>query len=235
MQRRTIRAIGAGVAIAALGLMGLTACSSAPSSNEKVSLTYGIWDKNQEPAMQQIISDFQKQNPNISVNIQLTPNADYWTKLQTAATAGTAPDVFWMNGPNFQLYASNGQLAPNDLVKTSDYPKALVDLYSYQGKVYGAPKDFDTVGVWYNKKLFDAAGVAYPKAGWTWDDLKAAAKALTGKTPRHVTASQLLRTARRTSTTRSPRPAATSSARTARSPATTTPRRSRASSSGSTW
>jgi multiple sugar transport system substrate-binding protein len=183
MQRRTIRAIGAGVAIAALGLMGLTACSSAPSSNEKVSLTYGIWDKNQEPAMQQIIKDFEKQNPNITVTVELTPNADYWTKLQTAATAGTAPDVFWMNGPNFQLYASNGQLASLDNVKTSDYPKALVDLYSYQGKVYGAPKDFDTVGVWYNKKLFDAAGVAYPKAGWTWDDFKADAKALTGKTP----------------------------------------------------
>ncbi len=125
MQRRTIRAIGAGVAIAALGLMGLTACSSAASSNEKVTLTYGIWDKNQEPAMQQIVSAFEKQNPNITVNIELTPNADYWTKLQTAASAGTAPDVFWMNGPNFQLYASNGQLAPLDNVKTSDYPKAL--------------------------------------------------------------------------------------------------------------
>ena len=183
MQRRTIRAIGAGVAIAALGLMGLTACSSAASSNEKVTLTYGIWDKNQEPAMQQIVSAFEKQNPNITVNIELTPNADYWTKLQTAASAGTAPDVFWMNGPNFQLYASNGQLAPLDNVKTSDYPKALTDLYTYQGKVYGAPKDFDTVGVWYNKKLFDAAGVAYPKAGWTWDDFTADAKALTGKTP----------------------------------------------------
>ncbi len=183
MQRRTIRAIGAGVAIAALGLMGLTACSSSPASNEKVTLSYGIWDKNQEPAMQQIVSAFEKQNPNVKVNIELTANADYWTKLQTAASAGTAPDVFWMNGPNFQLYASNGQLAPLDNVKTSDYPKGLVDLYTYNGKVYGAPKDFDTIGVWYNKKLFDAAGVAYPKAGWTWDDFTADAKALTGKTP----------------------------------------------------
>ena len=183
MQRRTIRTVGAGMAIAALGLMGLTACSTGASSDEKVTLTYGIWDKNQEPAMQQIITDFEKQNPNISVDIQLTANADYWTKLQTAATAGTAPDVFWMNGPNFQLYASNGQLAPLDGVNKSDYPKALIDLYSYQGKIYGAPKDFDTVGVWYNKKLFDAAGVAYPKAGWTWDDFTADAKALTGKTP----------------------------------------------------
>jgi multiple sugar transport system substrate-binding protein len=133
--------------------------------------------------MQAIVSDFEKQNPNITVDIQLTANADYWTKLQTAATAGTAPDVFWMNGPNFQLYASNGQLAELDSVNTSDYPDALVNLYSYQGKLYGAPKDFDTVGVWYNKKLFDAAGVAYPKAGWTWDDFTADAKALTGKTP----------------------------------------------------
>ncbi len=183
MQRHRKRALAAGTLVLALGALGLSACSATPSASEKVTLTYGIWDKNQEPAMQKVIADFEKQNPNISVDIQLTANADYWTKLQTAASAGSAPDVFWMNGPNFQLYASNGQLAPLDSVQKSDYPSGLVNLYTYDGKLYGAPKDFDTVGVWYNKKLFDAAGLSYPKAGWTWDELKADAKALTGKTP----------------------------------------------------
>ncbi|WP_308466123.1 ABC transporter substrate-binding protein [Rathayibacter soli] len=185
MQRRSIRALAAGVAVLTLGMFGLTACSGAPASSastEKITLTYGIWDKNQEPAMKQMVAAFEKQNPNITIDIQLTANADYWTKLQTAASAGSAPDVFWMNGPNFQLYASNGQLAPLDNVKKSDYPSNLIDLYTYDNKLYGAPKDFDTVGVWYNKKLFDAAGVAYPKAGWTWDEFTADAKALTNKT-----------------------------------------------------
>ena len=57
--------------------------------------------------------------------------------------------------------------------------RALIDLYTYDGTIYGAPKDFDTVALWYNKELFDAAGVEYPSADWTWDDFKAAAAKLT--------------------------------------------------------
>jgi multiple sugar transport system substrate-binding protein len=64
-------------------------------------------------------------------------------------------------------------------VDLTAYPKQLVDLYTYQGKHYGLPKDMDTVGVWYNKTLFDAAEVPYPKAGWTWSDFQDAAARLT--------------------------------------------------------
>jgi multiple sugar transport system substrate-binding protein len=61
------------------------------------------------------------------------------------------------------------------------YPKSLVDLYSLNGKEFGLPKDFDTIGLWYNKKLFDDAGVKYPDASWTWADLQNAAAKLTNK------------------------------------------------------
>jgi multiple sugar transport system substrate-binding protein len=87
-----------------------------------------------------------------------------------------------MNGPNFQLYATNGVLAP--LEGEPDlrvYPKSLVDLYTVDDKTYGLPKDFDTVGLWYNKELFDAAGVKYPDDTWTWDTFKAAAAKLTNE------------------------------------------------------
>ncbi|MGH8966478.1 MAG: ABC transporter substrate-binding protein, partial [Actinomycetes bacterium] len=119
--------------------------------------------------------------------IQVTPYEQYFTKLQAAAGGGAAPDVFWMNGPNFKLYASNGVLAPlsdqvkQDGVDTSVYPDALVDLYSLEGKLYGLPKDFDTIGLWYNTTLFDAAGIDYPDESWTWDDLQAAAAKLSDK------------------------------------------------------
>ena len=90
-----------------------------------------------------------------------------------------------MNGPYFQLYASNGVIRPLDdevakgKVDLSVYPKPLMDLYSYEGKLYGLPKDMDTVGVWYNKTLFDARGVDYPADDWTWSDFKSAAARLT--------------------------------------------------------
>ncbi|MEY9904752.1 multiple sugar transport system substrate-binding protein [Catenulispora sp. MAP12-49] len=186
MRTRTTLAAAASFAL----VISAAACSSSTSSSGsgsggsgggKVSLSYGVWDATQVPAMQKIIAAFEAQNPGITVTIQQTPWADYWTKLQAAASGGSAPDVFWMNGPNFQLYASNKVLEPltNLHPDTSVYPPALAQLYQYKGVQYGLPKDFDTVGLWYNKALFDAAGVSYPTAAWTWADFQAAAKKLT--------------------------------------------------------
>ena len=175
--------IVAALAASAAALLALSACSSGAGtgSSEDATITYGIWDQNQQPAMQEIADAFMAEHPNVTVEIQLTPYKEYFTKLQTSVSGGAAPDMFWMNGPNFQLYASNGVLAPLDDqgIEASDYPQGLIDLYTYDGSLYGAPKDFDTVALWYNTELFDAAGVEYPSAGWTWDDLEAAAAKLT--------------------------------------------------------
>lgn len=183
MRLKRIAALTASLALVA----SAAACSSSgstSSSGGKVTLDYAIWDQTQQPAMKQIVAAFEKQNPNITVDIQVTPYADYFTKLQTAATGGSAPDVFWMNGPNFQLYASNGQLLSlSGLagVNTANYPSSMVSLYKYNGTQYGVPKDFDTVGLWYNKALFKAAGVAVPTSSWTWADFQNAAAKLTDK------------------------------------------------------
>lgn len=173
-------AMVAGASAIALALAG---CSSPSETggDEEVTLKYAIWDENQKPAMEEIIAAYQEEHPNVSVDIQIIPSTEYWTKIQTSVSSGSGPDVFWMNGPNFALYASNGAIAPlgDQSINTSDYPEALVDLYSYAGELYAAPKDLDTIGVWYNKELFDAAGVPYPTEGWTWEDMQAAAAALT--------------------------------------------------------
>ena len=59
-------------------------------------LTYGVWDLNQVPAMEALVEDFNEDYPNISVQIAHTPPQQYWTKLQTQASSGTLPDVFWI-------------------------------------------------------------------------------------------------------------------------------------------
>src|SRR5947209_3157831 len=165
----------------------LTACGGggSSSSGQNVTLRYSIWDTNQAPAMQQIAAEFKKTHPNINVQVQVTPFTEYWTKLETAATGGSAPDIFWMNGPNLIKYASNNVLLPlddkisADKVDLSNYPPSLVALYTYNGKHYALAKDFDTVALWYNKKLFDAAGLKYPDASWNWNTLRDAARKLT--------------------------------------------------------
>jgi len=160
------------------------ATSTAAAGAEPVTISYAIWDNNQLPAHQQIIAAFEAKNPNIKVTVEVVPWGDYWTKLLTAVSGGEAYDTFWMNGPNFPVYASKGVLMDlqdritQDNIDMTKYPESLVKLYSYKDHVYGLPKDFDTIGLFYNKDLFDKAGVAYPTGDWTWDDLAKAAEQL---------------------------------------------------------
>ncbi|KFF58574.1 hypothetical protein JF66_17610 [Cryobacterium sp. MLB-32] len=174
--------------LALVAALALTSCSAPASSDEAVtadsqaSISYAIWDENQVPALEANIAAFNEIYPNIEVNIDITPWAQYWTKLQTQASGDTLPDVFWMNGPNFQLYAANDQLEPmTNLIDAgevdpSNYVDVLNNLYSYDDEQYGMPKDFDTVALWYNKAILDQAGVAVPDGTWTWDDFATAAK-----------------------------------------------------------
>lgn len=156
-------------------------------SNEKVTITYGIWDKNQEPTLRKIADKFEEENPNIKVNIELAPWDQYWSKLETAASGGTLADVYWLNGPNIAKYAEGGMVTPlDDLIEKdsydmSNFPQSLVDLYTVKGKKYAMPKGFDTIGLWYNKEIFDQAGVKYPDETWTWDTYRETAKKLTDK------------------------------------------------------
>ncbi|CRK81317.1 ABC transporter substrate-binding protein [Neobacillus massiliamazoniensis] len=174
-----------------LGLLGLAGCSSDSASSDskdsKVEITYGIWDKKQLPAINEIIKLFNEKYPNITVKTELTPYGQYFQKLETAATGSALPDVLWMNGAHVVQYAKGKVILPlSDMAKKDNYsldnyPKSLIDLYTVDGKVYGIPKDYDTTGLWYNKKIFDDAGVPYPDQTWDWNKLKEVAKKLTNK------------------------------------------------------
>jgi multiple sugar transport system substrate-binding protein len=175
----------AAAVVATVGL--LTACSTpSAESDEKVTITYQVWAGTQTPAMQEIAAAFEKENPNISVEVQELPWPQYWSTLQTSAQGGTAPDAFWMLAQQIRPYAAGGQLLDitdaieSEGVDLSNYPQAVLDLYDQgDGAIYGLPKDFDTNAIWYNKAIFDAAGVDYPTDEWTWEDFRAAAKAIT--------------------------------------------------------
>ena len=108
------------LAASAAAVLALSACSSSATgeSGGDITLSYAIWDENQKPAMEDIAAASTAEHPHVTLEIPVTPYKEYFTKLQTAVTGGSAADVFWMNGPNFQLYASNGQLAPLDDVET---------------------------------------------------------------------------------------------------------------------
>ncbi len=161
------------------------ASSAAAESVSPDTLTVAIWDTNQEPGLTKIIDDFTAKT-GIKAKIQVTPWDQYWTMLEAGATGGSLPDVFWMHSNEITKYEEYGMLLDlTDKIKASKtldmtkFPQDIVSIYNYNGKQYAVPKDYDTIALWYNKTMFDAAGIKYPDDTWTWDTMKDAAKKLT--------------------------------------------------------
>ncbi len=135
--------------------------------------------------LDQMIQHFQAEHPNITVKVETAPFNDYFIKLQTLIAGGTAPDVFELNYENFVTYAEKGLLLDLSPMMSVDssldpaiyYPRAL-QAFSYNGMQLGLPATFSTVVLYYNKDLFDKAGLAYPSADWTWQDAIEAGKQL---------------------------------------------------------
>ena len=153
---------------------------------EEVTISYALWDANQGELLRTMADEFEAANPGIKINIEITGWTDYWTALRAGATGGSLPDVFWMHSNEIYFYASSGMLlnlndriAASDKIDMANYPEGLVSIYNFEGNQLAVPKDYDTIGLWYNKTMFDAAGVSYPDETWTWDDLYDAAVALT--------------------------------------------------------
>lgn len=159
---------------------------TAGEAGEDVTISYACWDSNQADKLKVVAEEFEKENPGIKIDIQVNGWDDYWTALEAAGTGGSLPDTFWMHSNNIYYYASNDQLldltdyiAQSSDIDLSKYPQGLNDIYSLDGKQFAIPKDYDTIALWYNKTLFDEAGISYPDETWTWDTLKEAAKKLT--------------------------------------------------------
>lgn len=128
---------------------------------------------------------FQDENPGIRVNVSFEAWGDYMTKLPTMLAGGVIPDVIHQHISIVQDYAARGALMVlNDLmerdnVKPEDYIPELFQAFSHQGRTYAIPKDSALRGVYYNKEMFDAAGVPHPTADWTLDDMMNMALELT--------------------------------------------------------
>jgi multiple sugar transport system substrate-binding protein len=164
----------------------LSACGSQPAAQVPAEITFTMWGAPEELAVwQAVVDDFHKANPDITVKVDVSDWDSYWTKLNTLIAGGTPPDVFAMDAPLFLDWQSRGALLnlqpyidANPGFLDGVYPQTLTAYETADG-YYGLPRDFQTIVLFYNKDMFDAAGVPYPTEDWTYDDLMAAAKQLT--------------------------------------------------------
>ncbi len=166
------------VVLAGCGNSGSSSSSSSESgssSSGKTKITWALWDIDSSTYYKPLIKAFEKENPNIDVEMLDLGSTDYMTVLGTQLSGGDNNiDVASIKDmPGYASLVSKNQLEPlSKLAKN-------VDLDSYGGLVYQIKvnKEFyalpfrnDIYVMYYNKDLFDAAGVDYPKNGITWDE-----------------------------------------------------------------
>lgn len=148
------------------------------------------WADYRELALDQAIVDsFRVRHPEIPVCMEsLEGSGIYREKVLTSIAAGTPPGVFLLDAIDVPAFVDNGvvlDLAPYldrlAVDTTSYYPQAL-EPFLHGDSLWAFPKDFTPMVMYYNKDAFDAAGVPYPKAGWTWSDFLDTARRLTRDT-----------------------------------------------------
>lgn len=164
-----------------------TGTGAEPAAEEPVTITYYTFSAAPDhlEALDQMIAAFNVEHPTIEVRVETAPFDDYFTRLQALIAGGQAPDVFELNYENFVSYAARNVLLNLDALAASDdtfsadifYERAY-DAFKYQGVQLALPATFSTVVLYYNKDLFDQAGVDYPAEDWTWEDAVGAAEAV---------------------------------------------------------
>ncbi|WP_338555416.1 sugar ABC transporter substrate-binding protein [Paenibacillus sp. KS-LC4] len=160
---------------------------SSGHSDQKVDLTLTMWgSESDKQVMEKRLAIMNKTYPNYNVNVLLVAG-EYDQKVQTMIAGGTPPDIM-MIAENYQVYASKNQIIPLDDLMTANqfhlnetYSEDVASLMSYDGKHYGMVDRAGAMVVFYNKDLFDKAGVAYPSKDWTQKEMLEAAKKLTVK------------------------------------------------------
>lgn len=162
--RRSRRALTA--SLAAGSLIVLAGCSGASGASGTTTVDYWLWESLQLPGYQKCATAFERENPDIDVRITQYGWGDYWQKLTAGLVAGAGPDVFTDHLTKYPEFVTRGVIRPlDDFAATkdlaaSDYQPGLAKLWRGQdGKQYGSPKDFDTIALFYDKKVLKKAGL----------------------------------------------------------------------------
>lgn len=153
---------------------------------ETVTIEMSVWGMPWESDLytKSYIPEFERENPGIKV--KFSHFEDYPNRILLSHAGGIAPDVIRMNIDFSEGWIRRGLCLPLDKyidgpdgVDRKDFVPVTWDGLKYDGHTWGVPQDINMLGLFYNKTLFDKAGLSYPDGTWTWQDLKRASDKLT--------------------------------------------------------
>jgi multiple sugar transport system substrate-binding protein len=170
-----------------LAVLTLAGCSSRPQKKELVVMWWG--DAYNAAFAQKLIDAYNAGKPEVPAKLVAVPHQSYNSKMLSQAASKTLPDVILLYPWDAQIIGSKNVLLPlNKYTDRPDYAQTKKDMWpgllsavTVDGNVYAVPIWTWTPGIYYNKDMFDAAGVAYPSKNWTWDEFLDKAKKLTKK------------------------------------------------------
>ena len=198
LNRRTLGGAALGVAgLASLGRLGLNPRRAAAQDATTLTI-WGEWSGDGEAQIRAMTDAFNAAQT--AIHVDYVVQQDMVTKFLTAATSGQVPDVMiwdrWQTAtyaPRHVLHAIDDYVAKDNIDRSQFYDQALLELTN-DDKLYGLPLTVDARALFYNKAYLQAAGVQPPT---TWDELLAAATAMTVRDGGKLTRSGVLAERRR--------------------------------------
>ena len=162
--------------------------SSQPQTGGIHFIAWG--DEPEIQAYQSLVALYEQRYPGKVVNLVTIPDAgDYQKRLAADFAGGSAADVLVLSYVNMPSYASRNLLAPvgpylaaSQALKLGDFYSEASGPFTYNRQLQCLPQDASGLVVYYNKGLFQQAGLSLPRARWTWDDFLADARAMTRDT-----------------------------------------------------
>lgn len=172
---------GISVAVLSVWGLGMVVTANDPVAPGKTPL---VWVSDDTPIRRAQIKLFNRLNPDIE--LRLDPANRGSSKVIVQSLGGVGPDVFDIAGNELAIYVDSGIAldVTNDLARMGidparDFWQASLPMVRHRGQDYGVPANLDTVALIYNKQVFDEAGVPYPSARPTWDEIISLGKRLT--------------------------------------------------------
>src|SRR5919199_1091681 len=145
----------------------LTSCGFR-NSPQGITITLSGWQSNpnEKQLLEQVLDQFEVQHPNIKVKHE-TINDQYMDVIKTRLIGNAAPDVFYLDALEAPFLMSQAVLEPLDSYITSDFDisdfeDTLLNSFKYQNHIYGLPKDYSTLALFYNTTAFAEAGLNAP-------------------------------------------------------------------------
>lgn len=168
--------------------LSVSGCGETADKDGITSIKIAFWGSPEEiDIITNSIKDWQTAHPKIKLIFEHTPYTGYDSKILTRVAGGAAPDIIATEADYFVTFATKNvleDLTPNlnstATISKNDFFPSILERFTVDGKIYAIPRDVAPFAcVFYNKKLFDEAGLPYPKDDWTWEDLLRDARALT--------------------------------------------------------